>query len=431
MPVNSRVTAADSARPLLTIADVVRHHADEAAILWTSRARLVAAPRVRLFELQRADDRLAAHLDGLAVAGDEGWKVCQAALGDRTAGAMFASAAVAVEFRQAQRLEQLFTLTEGSPGARDELTSAFVWVERRYLQGTVAALLKSAEPSRRLAGIAACGAHRVDPGLAAGPWLTDEDPLVRAGALRAAGEVGCLPVLGACKSALSDPDADCQFWAAWSAVLLGDRGLALNALARSGLAAGPRQSRAFALALQSMDLGDAHAVLQKLAADPAGLRLLLQGSGIAGDPMYVPWLIGRMADDVAARLAGEAFTLITGADLDALQLARPRPEAVESEPGESPEDESVAMDPDEDLPWPDAERVRAWWNANAERFQPGVWHFMGAPGGRAQCLEVLKNGYQRQRILAAHSLCLLGLGTPLFNTSAPAWRQRALLAHME
>jgi uncharacterized protein (TIGR02270 family) len=431
MPVNPRVTAADSARPFLPIADVVRHHADEAAMLWTSRARLVAAPRVRLFELQRADDRLAAHLDGLAVAGDEGWRVCQGALGDRTAGAMFALAAVAVEFKQAQRLEHLFTLTDGSAGARDELASAFAWVERRYLQGTVAGLLKSDEPSRRLAGIVACGAHRVDPGLAAGPWLRDENPLVRAAALRAAGEVGCLPVLGACKSALSDPDADCQFWAAWSAVLLGDRGLALNALARSGLAVGPRQSRAFAVALQSMDLSDAHAVLQKLAADAAAIRLLVQGSGIAGDPTYVPWLIDRMADDVVARLAGEAFTLITGADLDALQLTRPRPEAVASGPTERPEDENVTMDPDEDLPWPDLERVRAWWNANAERFQPGVRHFMGAPGLHAQYVDVLKNGYQRQRILAAHALCLLAPGTPLFNTSAPAWRQRALLTQME
>ena len=430
MHVSEPVTATDSTRPVLTLADVVRQHADEAAMLWVSRARLVAAPRARLFELQRADDRLAAHLDGLAVAGDDGWRLCDAALEDRTAGATFASAAVAIEFRQAQRLEHLFTLTDHNPDARDELASAFAWVERRYLQGTVAGLLKSAEPSRRLAGVAACGAHRVDPGLAAGPWLRDEDPLVRARALRAAGEVGCLPVLGACKSALSDADADCQFWAAWSAVLLGDRGLALNSLVRAGLAAGPRHPCAFALALQAMDLGDTHGVLQKLAADPAAIRLLLQGSGIAGDSIYVPWLIGHMANDGLARIAGEAFTLITGADLDALQLTRPRPEAVESEPGESPEDENVAMDPDEDLPWPDPGRVRSWWNANAARFPPGVRHFMGAPVGRAKYVDVLKIGYQRQRVLAARALCLLDPGTPLFNTSAPAWRQRMLLVQV-
>jgi hypothetical protein len=35
-----------------------------------------------------------------------------------------------------------------------------------------------------------------------------------------------------------------------------------------------------------------------------------------------------------------------------------------------------------------------------------------------------------QRILAAHYLCLLEPGTPLFNTSAPALRQQRLLAKM-
>jgi hypothetical protein len=49
---------------------------------------------------------------------------------------------------------------------------------------------------------------------------------------------------------------------------------------------------------------------------------------------------------------------------------------------------------------------------------------------REHCIDVLKSGYQRQRILAAHYLCRLNPGTPLFNTSAPAWRQQRLLAKM-
>jgi hypothetical protein len=56
---------------------------------------------------------------------------------------------------------------------------------------------------------------------------------------------------------------------------------------------------------------------------------------------------------------------------------------------------------------------------------------MGAPVTREHCIDVLKHGYQRQRILAAHYLCLLNPGTPLFNTSAPAWRQQRRLAQMQ
>jgi uncharacterized protein (TIGR02270 family) len=88
------------------------------------------------------------------------------------------------------------------------------------------------------------------------------------------------------------------------------------------------------------------------------------------------------------------------------------------------------MDPDADLRWPDQRKVEQWWAANSSRFQPGQRCFMGAPVTREHCIAVLKNGYQRQRILAAHYLCLLEPGTPLFNTTAPAWRQQRLLAGM-
>ena len=60
----------------------------------------------------------------------------------------------------------------------------------------------------------------------------------------------------------------------------------------------------------------AHAMLRDLASDGAHQRWLIQGSGIVGDATYVSlWLIGHMAKPETARLAGEAFTLITGADL--------------------------------------------------------------------------------------------------------------------
>jgi uncharacterized protein (TIGR02270 family) len=89
------------------------------------------------------------------------------------------------------------------------------------------------------------------------------------------------------------------------------------------------------------------------------------------------------------------------------------------------------MNPDDGLPWPDPERIGCWWDANQARFQPGRRYFMGVPVTREHCIDVLRNGYQRQRILAAHYLCLLNPGTPLFNTSAPAWRQLRLLAELK
>jgi len=234
----------------------------------------------------------------------------------------------------------------------------------------------------------------------------------------------------ACEAAVSGEDLECQFWGAWSAVLLGDRHRGLAALRQTGLAPGPHRARAFRLALQALDAAAGHAVLQQVARDPQDLRWLIQGAGIAGNPRYVSWIIGHMTSDRTARAAGETFSLIAGADLARLGLDRKPPATYESVPSDDPDDPDVAMDPDEGLPWPDAEQVDRWWEAHSRRFQEGVRYFMGAPVTREHCIEVLRNGYQRQRILAAHYLCLLDPGTPLFNTSAPAWRQQRLLATM-
>jgi uncharacterized protein (TIGR02270 family) len=431
MQASQRVSEEPRIQRAEIVADVVRQHANEGADLYASRSRLARAPHGSLFDLRRMDGRLAAHLDGLSVAAEEGWRFCEALLEDRSPGATFVAAVRAIEAKQQQWLDRCFALARAAPETRDGLISAFGWLERSCLQGIVVGLLRSADPFSRMVGVAACGMHRVDPGLATGGWLQDADPVVRARALRAAGETGCAKVLAACTAALAADDPGCRFWAAWSATLLGDRGLALNALARAGLALGPHQSRGFDLALQAIGPEAAHATLQQLAADPAQIRWLIRGSGVAGDPTYVPWLIGQMTKDEMARLAGEAFALITGADLETLQLDRPRPADVQSGPNENPDDENVEMDPDEGLPWPDPERVRQWWGGNASRFPGGTRSFVGAPVTRSHCLEVLKNGYQRQRTLAARYLCLLEPGTPLFNTSAPSWRQQKLLTRME
>jgi uncharacterized protein (TIGR02270 family) len=141
-------------------------------------------------------------------------------------------------------------------------------------------------------------------------------------------------------------------------------------------------------------------------------------------------LIGHRQDDKVARLAGEAFSMITGLDLSLPPLYRSQPEDFQSGASEDPKDENVAIDEDDGLPWPDPEQVQRWWSANQARFVAGTRYFMGEALSRELCIRVLKDGFQRQRIAAAEYLCLLQPGTPLFNTAAPAWRQQRLLSRL-
>lgn len=422
-----RTMLTTSSRPIPV---VIQQHADEAAHLRHVRSVLVAAPHVKLHQLRRLDDRIAAHLDGLAVAGEFGSQRCAAALESPGTGEVFCVAIRALDEKKGDGLDKVLAIAATLPDALAGLVSALGWVSASDLKGIVSGLLSSSDSFRQRIGVAACALHRVDPGPALTRLIASPEPALCARALRCAGEVGRGDLLPVLVSALGSEDPECRFQAAQSAVLLGDRRAALAVLQQIALQPGPFRLPALALALFAADAVSASTWVKQLASQREDLRLLIRAVGCAGDVARIPWLIGLMSDDKLARLAGESFSFITGADLAWLDLERKPPENFESGPSDHPADEEVSMDEDDGLPWPDPARVQAWWAANVHRFQPGERYFMGALPSWEHCLQVLKGGHQRQRIAAAHYLCLLRPGTPLFNCAAPAWRQKRLLERM-
>lgn len=412
------------------IPSVVLQHVSDAVALRSTRTFLVAAPHIKLLLLSRADERIAAHLDGVALADEFGTQMVQAELESADRGEVFLATVRSLEDRSADRLQNLIALAAALPNALMGLTSAFGWVSAPILKGIVSELLSDPDPFRQCIGITACSLHRVDPGTVLAQAMVATNAPLRARALRCAGEVGRLDLVSLCVQSLNDVDAECQFRAAQASVLLGDRGNGLAMLGRIALQPGRFRIQALALALFSTDAAAAGQLVGHIAGQREDVHLLMRAVGFAGDVSAIPWLIGLMAEDKLARLAGESLSFITGADLAWLELERRPPENFESGPNDNPDDEDVAMDEDDGLPWPDHAKVQAWWVANSHRFQPGVRYFMGAPPSWNHCLLVLKDGYQRQRFAAAQYLCLLHPGTPLFNCAAPAWRQRQLLAQM-
>ena len=412
----------------LAIPAVVLLHVEEAALLRHVRSTLVRGAHITLPLLARADERLAAHLDGVMVAADLGWRLTEAALATPNRGALFTAAVLAIGRRDDAALDKLFTLAEASPEAGSELVSAFGWSSAQDLRGTTKRLLDATDASMRSAGLAACAMHRVDPGPVLGAALAQPDAGLRRRALQVAGHLGRVDLLPACLGLLDAVDERQTFHAARAALLLGDRGESLRALQRVALAAGELQAPASNLLLRAVPVQHGNALLKSLAkAEPAS-RLLLQAVGVNGDPAYVPWLIRQMDEPRLARLAGEAMTAITGVDIVERGLAANPPAAIDSIPNDDPDDERVAMDEDESLPWPDAEKAAAWWAAQAAGFEPGTRCFMGAPPSAARCTEVLAHGGQRQRAAAAMWLAVMRPGAKVFETAAPAWRQRRWLA---
>ncbi|WP_229882813.1 TIGR02270 family protein [Pseudorhodoferax aquiterrae] len=406
----------------LPIPAIVQQHADEAAHLRHVRSVLVRAPHVRLLQLGRLDERLDAHLDGLAVAGAEGLARAQVALEQCGCGEVFTAFAAALQARDADLQQRVLALAPAVPEAWRGIVSALGWSSAPLLREPVRMLLAAAPPWQRALGLEACRLHGVDPGPALAPALRADDPVLRLSALRTAAALGRTELLPLVLAALDAPPLAGA--AARSACLLGDRGTALRALERAAFATPAACDPLRPLAVQALPPEQARAQLRELM--PAAPREAVRAIGWLGDARLVPWLIERMEDVALARVAGEAFSTITGADLVALELEQPPPADLQTGPSDDPDDEDVALDDDENLPWPDPARVQRWWQARAGAFAAPRC-FVGAAPTPAHLGQVLRTGTQRQRALAAQLLVLLQPGQAGFNVAAPTWRQRRLL----
>lgn len=398
---------------------MVEQHWEDAIFLRVQRKRMVRAPQVRLKDLIRHDDRLRAHLDGLYLAGAYGIRLARQGMAAPEVGSIFVATSLAIRHHDTEAIDRLLSLVAVVPEAGPAMASAFGWSAAPLLRGLVLRLLTHRAGVVRSLGIAVCALHRVDPGEALAQALADADPGVRAQALRAVGDVSLEGRADLCVRSLNDDDARCRFEAARAAVLLG-KGPAVHEHVHAGDMAGdPMRQQALLVSLVAAAPDEARRLVRRLAEASADLRTMMKAAAWTGDSQVVPWLFEHMTDDRHARIAAEALCFITGADLASLGLRRASEQVPDDDPG---------ADEDDGLPWPDTARLRAWWNDVQHRFPAGRRFFAGGVATAEHCLHVLREGFQRHRSAAALHWAVLQPGQPLFNTSAPGWRQRRLLA---
>ena len=239
--------------------------------------------------------------------------------------------------------------------------------------------------------------------------------------------LGCIELLPVVLDALTSESLLVRVRAAIAAVLLGDRQRGTDALKTMALKPGPHRRHAMRLALMALDSAEGHELLKMTDAFEDCLRVRIIGCGLVGDLSYVPWLIEQMNQPALARIAAEAFVNVTGAEFNRDQLESMPPQDYADGPFDDPDDDVVEVPEDVALPWPDVKRLKSWWKDERAGFATGTRLFLGRPLSVVNCIDVLKRGQQRQRVIAAHHLALLEPGRILFPTSAPTWRQDKLL----
>jgi uncharacterized protein (TIGR02270 family) len=424
------------ARPL-TLLPVLEQHWEDSALLFEARARRVQSPRMSLGALARLDELTDAHLDGLAVAAPEASRVLTRDPEHLDAGRVAAITAYALRSDRLDLLDWLSGVGSEVSGFWEVVGDGLAWISDESLAAASLAVVRHPPPWAAILSLVACRlTGRIAHELFVSCLSDGALPVVQMTCLKVAGELGVTALRARCAELARSANPQVAKEAVLAQWMIGERdvlhGTILQIFSRPDSSG--RGDSLGAWFIQGLSQSQSFTALERECATHSqhGARHaeLTSYMGLVGEVRLVHLVIDRMDTANLARAAGEAFTWITGADLEALGLDRDPPEDFQSGPNDDPNDDNVAMDEDEDLPWPDPVKVADWWHKNKHNFQPGVRYFMGKPVTVEHCIHVLKTGKQRQRFIAARYLKLLQPERPLFNCAAPAWRQQALLAKM-
>ena len=411
------------------IESIVSQYAEESAFLWLLRDAAVRSPDYSIRELARLDSRIDAHLDGITVAGEHGWKVCVEELDWAEPGEVFAASAIAFASDDVARIQPILEAVRPDTNLARAMIAAIGFLPHAQVIDRISQLSGSHSPDLRFIGLSASAIHRIDPGTALNQSLESEEPRLRARAFRAAGELSRRDLVPQLRAGLKDNDQTARFWAAWALGVLGERG-AVDVLREYATPEFVRWRDAINVASRIGDLATAQKWRSTLTSNDATVRQAVVAAGAIGDPVAIEWLIELMSDKNLARLAGESFTSITGADIALLKLELATPEDSEAGPTDDAEDENVEMDPDENLPWPDPSLVQAWWSQNKGQFAVGKRHLLGNVIAADSLAHALHTGKQRHRAAAAIEIMISQPNSPkpLFEVRAHSRAQQRLLA---
>lgn len=390
---------------------LIQHHDGAAMEFWTLTGLVgpLGSAHYRESDVRQLLEKLEASLDGLRIAVRDGWDpfdpdADEEAIEPGMPGEYFPLMVLALE---SEREEWLGKCLEWSADeeAEDDWAGALSWVDWELASPVIHRCITNPSELTRRAGVRALIHHRKNEGNLLSNSLEDVSLLVQAAALRGVGEIA-LQEQAALRTALESEDAACRFEAARSLTLLGHGEEVFVQLDEMALTPGQYRLEAALLRAMTLSPGERKQWITDLSNSEGGARIALQASGYCGDPILMDLILSALDQDDLAAVAGEAFSMITGADLEDGDLDRDYPDGHEFGPSDDEEDD-VSLDEDEDLPLPHADRLREWWSYHCENFQQGNRYLCGDTVTEKSCREIIAGAFQRQRYRSALELKIL------------------------
>lgn len=402
-------------------------YADDAAFLWLLRSNAINQPHYNIQDLGELDERVDAQLNGLMTAPDDAWKICETSLALQQPGEVFVATVMALRSLDIRKIQLAVEVGLSDTNAFKGLISAIAWLPGRLVHSWIKKFLTSKDLDHKYLALAVCSARREDPREYLNRILQRADCLAHeklySRALRLIGELKRFDLLSALHSGVNSDSKTVKFWAHWSQVLLGDKSQAFY-LQEWVLNINSLQQYAIELCFRSLPADTARDWITQLAKDPANQRQVIHATAVLGDPQAVNWLLIQMRTPALTRLAGEAFASITGIDLETHKLVLENiPELDELLPDDGAQNEEMNISEDQNLPFPDINKLAAVWQKYQQRFASGQRYFMGHIIANNQSTSehlrnLFANGQQRHRAAAALEMSLMEPSQYLLNHAA-------------
>ena len=399
--------------------DIYEQYVDEASFLWILRSIAVEQPHYNVVKIHELEQRIEAQLDGLMTAVEDAWEICLQALEYEESGEVFTSTVIAFRSHDMSKIQKVIEVGLIDDETARGLISAMGWLPGKLVHPWIKKFFTSKDLNHKYLALAACSVRRENPGEYLNRILERDDckqhEKLYARALRLIGELRRQDLMQYLSETMKSEQEDIHFWSNWSAILLGNRSAVTN-LEPYVFHTGPHQIKAINIAFKVLPIEQARNWISKLVTAKEQSRAAIKATGILGDPHAANWLIANMHEPALAKLSAEAFTMITGIDLEQYQLVSEAPPVLALHPNNDTDDNDVSLDEDENLLWPDPQKVSALWMTYGQNFIAGQRYFMGQRISPELLNNILVNAYQRQRHLAALELALIDSTKPMQNT---------------
>jgi len=392
-------------------------YAENAAFLWVLRNNAIDQPHYLASDIKDIEQRIHTQLQGLYTAPDLAWEICQNALHFEEGGEAFTATLVAFHSEDAQKIQVVIEAAAMNENMFKGVASALSWLAPHTILPWVSKLLKSKDLEHKYLAITYISQTRVQPGEYLTTLLNREDcqqhSRLYARCLRLVGELKLHTAMPLLQQAQANDNDNVQFWAAWSQVMLGEKS-ALNTI-KKFTQHDIYQHTASDVYVRAADAPSAKQFISQLAKNPASHRQAVKACAAFGDPQSIDWLIGIMAQTPLAKLAAEAFEHITGIHIEQQNLQLDT-HTIESLGLNNIADDHLDLDEDENLLWPNVEKIKTLWQQQRHQYKQGQRYFYGAALNPASLEMHIQQGAQRRRHWAATELALLRHKMPLINT---------------